>query len=259
MRSIREKSLLQVNVDGDERIKAHNDILLKKPKLQRVFDENFQRMESLAAHYFDADGLKIELGSGAVSMKKNNSDIQTSDIVPSSYNDLTLDAQNMELENNSVAMFFAQNVFHHFNDPEKFFNELTRVVKPGGGVIMLEPYHGPLARLIYTNFIPGETFDKTQPSWTSDHDGPMFGANQALSYIVFNRDKEKFETLYPDFEISFTCIQNNYLRYILSGGLNFRKLVPDAFDPILRFFEFLLKPLNSLFGIHYIIVLKRCR
>ena len=259
MRRIREKSLLQMNADGDERIEAHNNILHKKLKLQLVFDENFQRMESLAALFFDAEGLKIELGSGAVSMKKNNSSIQTSDIVDSIYNDLTLDAQNMQLEGNSVAMFFAQNVFHHFNDPEKFFGELMRVLKPGGGVVMLEPYFSPLAQIIYKNFIPGETFDKTQLSWASDRAGPMVGANQALSYIVFNRDKEKFQTLYPDLEISFTCIQNNYLRYIFSGGLNFQKLLPDAFDPILRLFEFLLTPFNSLFGIHYIIVLKRCR
>lgn len=259
MLKIREKSLLQINADGDERIEAHNEILKKKPKLQHLFDENFEKMEALATHYFDANGLKIELGSGAVSMKRNNKDIQTSDIVASSYNDMTLDAQNMHLDNNSVAIFFAQNVFHHFNNPEKFFDELMRVLKPGGGVIMLEPYHGPLASFIYKNFIPGEIFDKTQQSWASDNKGPMIGANQALSYIVFNRDKNKFHSLYPDFEISFTCIQNNYLRYILSGGLNFRKLIPDALDPLLKFFEFLLRPVNSFFGIHHIIVLKRCR
>ena len=259
MRGIREKSLLQINVDGDERIRAHTEILRKKPKLQILFDENFHRMESLARLFFHAEGLKIELGSGAASMKKNDSSIQTSDIVASIYNDLTLDAQNMQLEDSSVAIFFAQNVFHHFNDPEKFFDELMRVLKPGGGIVILEPYFGPLAQIIYKNFIPGETFDKTQTSWASDHKGPMIGADQALSYIVFNRDKKKFQTLYPNLEISFTCVQNNYLRYIFSGGLNFHKLLPDAFDPILRLFEFMLTPFNSLFGIHQIIVLKRCR
>lgn len=259
VQSIREKSLVNMNADGDDRIRAHHEILQKKPKLQRVFAENFSHMASLANRFFETDGLKIELGSGAVSMKNTMADVQTSDIVASAYNDLTLDAQNMALHDDTVAMFFAQNVFHHFNDPERFFDELMRVLKPGGGVIMLEPYHGPLAGFIYRNYIPGETFDKHQPEWTSSHDGPMIGANQALSYIVFKRDKAKFNELYPDLEIVFTGIQNNYLRYILSGGLNFRKLVPDALDPLLRFFETLLKPLNSFFGIHYVIVLKRCR
>lgn len=259
MLKLREKSLLLINADGDERIQAHKAVLKRKPKLQSIFDENFDQMAALAARYFNAKGLKIELGSGAVSMKQRYEDIKTSDIVSSQNNDLTLDALNMHLHDQSVAMFFAQNVFHHFNDPEKFFDELMRVLKPGGGVILLEPYYGPLASIIYKNFIPGETFDKTQKSWNSDNEGPMIGANQALSYIVFNRDRKKFQALYPDIEISFMCIQNNYLRYILSGGLNFRKLIPDAFHRVLKCFEFLLRPLNSFLGIHYIIVLKRCR
>lgn len=248
-----------MNADGDERIRAHHEILQKKPKLQQVFRENFNQMKALAKQHLHADGLKIELGSGAVSMKTTMPDVKTSDIVPSAYNDLTLDAQKMDIHDNSVAIFFGQNVFHHFNDPEKFFDKLMRTLKPGGGAILLEPYHGPLASFIYRNYIPGETFDKHQSEWNFSHEGPMVGANQALSYIVFNRDKAKFNELYPDFEIVFTGIQNNYIRYIFSGGLNFRKLIPDMLDPVLRLIEAILKPLISLFGIHYIIVLKRCR
>ena len=87
----------------------------------------------------------------------------------------------------------------------------------------------------------------------------MVGANQALSYMVFKRDIKKFEELYPEFKLVHTKIQNNYVRYILSGGLNFHKLMPDAFVPIFKIIEKILTPLKSLLGIHHIIVLKRLK
>jgi hypothetical protein len=54
----------------------------------------------------------------------------------------------------------------------------------------------------------------------------MEGANQALSYIVFERDRERFERLFPDLEIVEQSWIANYPRYLLSGGLNFRQLLP---------------------------------
>lgn len=255
----REKELLNIDVDKIDRINVHKEILLKKPMLMEVFDENFRDMANLADKFFNADGLKIELGSGAVSMKSSIKDVITSDVVYSKHNDCVIDAQNMDIQDDSVAMFFAQNVFHHFNDPVKFFDELKRVLRPGGGVVLIEPYYGVLASYIYKNHIPGETFNKKQSKWTSDHDGPMAGANQALSYIVFKRDIKEFERLYPEFEITHTQIQNNYVRYIISGGLNFHKLMPDVLNPFFKGLEKLLGQFKSFFGLHYIIVLKRIK
>ena len=49
----------------------------------------------------------------------------------------------------------------------------------------------------------------------------------ALSFIVFKRDREFFLQEFPKFEIVYEKIYSNYLRYLLSGGLNFRQFVPD--------------------------------
>jgi hypothetical protein len=37
-----------------------------------------------------------------------------------------------------------------------------------------------------------EDFDKTMPGWTTDAIGPMHGANQALSYIFFDRARASY-------------------------------------------------------------------
>jgi len=55
----------------------------------------------------------------------------------------------------------------------------------------------------------------------------MEGANQALSYIVFKRDVHLFLKKYPQLELVEQKVFSNYLRYLLSGGLNFRQILPS--------------------------------
>ena len=50
--------------------------------------------------------------------------------------DLVLNAEDLELKDNSVRSLFCQNCFHHLSDPRKFFREASRVLTVGGGVIM---------------------------------------------------------------------------------------------------------------------------
>ena len=256
--SMRESSLKNIDIDGDARIAAHSQILETKPMLQTVFAENFRCMLDGADRLFSATGDRLELGSGAVSIKAISEDIITSDIVSSKYNDLVLDGQNMSIEDDSLAVIFAQNVFHHFNDPERFLSEASRTLKKGGGIVLLEPYHGPLASFIYKFMISEEDFDKAQLSWKSNTTGPMLDANQALSFIVFDRDYKTFKSKFPEFELVSNEIRSNYLRYMLSGGLNFKSLAPAWSEPVLRFLEGVLSPFRRLLGIHHIIFIRKC-
>lgn len=54
--------------------------------------------------------------------------------------------------------------------------------------------------------------------WRSDASGPMLGANQALSHIVFLRDRARFESESPELELRQSFTLGNYLRHLLSGG-----------------------------------------
>jgi hypothetical protein len=70
----------------------------------------------------------------------------------------------------------------------------------------------------------------------------MHGANQALSYIVFERDRALFEQRCPTLEVVVREPLTNWLRYLLSGGLNFRQLVPSRTEEVLRALVRLLAP-----------------
>ena len=51
----------------------------------------------------------------------------------------------------------------------------------------------------------------------------------------------------------------NYLRYLLSGGLNFRPLVPQGAAGAVAFVETLLTPLRRLLALHHVIVIRKRR
>jgi hypothetical protein len=83
----------------------------------------------------------------------------------------------------------------------------------------------------------------------------MENANQALSYIYFNRDKERFIQEFQDYEILEDSLLIPFgLRYIASGGLNFRQLLPDfMFNSVLKF----LDKRFTFFAVHWIIILRK--
>jgi SAM-dependent methyltransferase len=156
-----------------------------------------------------------------------------------------------------VRVVFGQNCFHHFPHPDRFFGELERVLQPGGGVILLEPYFGPFASLLFKRLFTSEGYDKKFPSWETPVAGPMNGANQALSYIVFNRDRREFERRFPSLKIVHEEPCRNYLKYLLSGGLNFRQLVPYWASPLIRALQWALSPLDRWLALHHVVVLRK--
>jgi SAM-dependent methyltransferase len=184
-------------------------------------------------------------------------EILSTDIKTAPNLDMVVDAQNMPFEANSIRGIYGINCFHHFPNPNLFFNELERVLNPGGGCVLIDPYYGFVASRFYKRIFDTETFDKTQKEWVNKDLGYMMGANQALSYIVFMRDKKKLEELHPNLEIVLQRPLNNYMRYLLSGGLNFREILPSFFTPLIKLGEYILTPFRRILGLHHIIVIRK--
>ena len=144
-----------------------------------------------------------------------------------------------------------------FRSPRASSSELERVLVPGGGAVLLEPYHGPLASLLYKRLFRSEGFDKRFPDWETPATGPMNGANQALSYIVFVRDRDRFQRSFRALRIVHEAPVGNYLRYLVSGGLNFRQLLPNAATALLAGMERAVASCNRWLALHHVIVLQK--
>lgn len=250
--------IVQVDLDSSRRFDAHRAILLRKRMLREVFSEfHSVFLELERRHFGRTPGLRIELGAGVSPIRDSDPSVLATDVVPAGHLDRILDAQALDLPAASVRALFGQNCFHHFPDPSRFFDETMRVVNPGGGAILIEPYHGPVATMLFKRLFRSERFDKRDPSWSAAITGPMEGANQALSYIVFTRDRDRFTRRYPKLEIVEQQPLTNHLRYLASGGLNFRQLAPEFAIPAIRLVEWLLRPLRRQLALHHVVVLRR--
>lgn len=245
-----------IDIDGAERIALHRRILSEKKILQGVFREFYDLCMRQNDQHFSGDGKLVELGAGTSLFQHFYPQILSSDIAPDPTLDLVVDALDMPFAPASVRAFFGINCFHHFPDPAQFFRELLRTLTPGGGCVLIDPFYGPLARRFYSRVFDSEHFSMEQREWKSEM-GIMQGANQALSYIVFFRDRARFEREFPELEIVESYPLLNYPLYFLSGGLNFRSLLPELLLPLVKGLERLLAPLAPVLGLHHVIVLRK--
>jgi SAM-dependent methyltransferase len=251
------------NLDRDsvDLLRVHADVIKNKKIIRHVFEEFYELCKNLDEIHLNGSGKIVEIGSGVSFIKEMNPSIVTSDIKDYDGVDIILDAQNMHFGNSQIHAFYGINCFHHLPNPKIFFSEVARTLKPGGGVVLIEPYYGLLSNIIYKKVHEDEFYDKNQLSWETGQDSGQYmtGANQALSYIVFERDRKIFEDLFPELEIVHSAVINNYIRYLVSGGVNFRQLLPDSAESWLSIIEKILAPFNRIFGLHQVIVLKRRR
>ena len=253
------KQVSKLDVDSKELTKKHSEIIKEKKLLRSAYDTFYKEMSNSCDTNFSGLGLEIELGSGVGYFKSIRNQIITSDIRDGFTYDMELDATNMTLKNDTVKCFFAINVFHHLSKPTKFFDELIRVLKKDGGCILIEPHNGLISRFIAKNVHKEEYFDVNEVNWDKQGtSGVLSNANQALSHNIFERDKEKFNKMYGK---NLQIIEKKYIlngiRYILSGGLNFKQLFPSYLIFILILFEKIFSPISKHWAPFRMIVIKK--
>jgi hypothetical protein len=74
---------------------------------------------------------------------------------------------------------------------------------------------------------------------------------------VFVRDRELYEKKYPHLKIVHQELAGNYLKYLLSGGLNFRQLLPDSFAGLVGLLERSISLFNRWIALHHVVVIRK--
>jgi SAM-dependent methyltransferase len=240
------------DIDDSATTLLHAEIIQKKPFLKKLYIDFYKQFER-AIPDFEKKVL-VELGSGGGFIKEVIPNVITSDILELPNVDKVFSVLDMPFEKENVDAFFMIDVLHHVTEPRAFFTEALRCLKIGGKIIMIEPANTLWSRFIYKNF-HHELFD-TQAQWEMKEHGPLSHGNGALPWIIFSRDRQIFEEEFPKLRI-VSMRNHTPIRYLLSGGLTLRQLVPSFTYSAVKAVEYLLSPLDNLLGMFQTIELQK--
>lgn len=234
-------------LDGPDAARHHACIIRQKPMLRALYTDFYRRIASR----LPADSNRVvEIGSGGGFIKEIIPNATTSDVQPLADVDMCFSATSLPFDAASLDAITMINVLHHVPDPRAFLREATRCLKTGGRVLMIEPANTLWSRFVYSRF-HHEPFNPTA-GWSFESSGPMSSANGALPWIIFCRDRIRFEREFPALRIR-EVRPHTPLRYVLSGGLSFRQLVPGIFAPLVCGAELILAPVNRWLGMFLLI------
>jgi SAM-dependent methyltransferase len=212
-----------LQVDAPDATARHRAIIEQKPFLMRLYREWYGQV---AAAVPAGDGAVLEIGSGAGFLARQLPGLVTSDLVPADGVRVVLDARQLPFRNDALKAIVMTNVFHHISRPRAFLTEAARVVRPGGAVVMLEPWLSWWSRVIYGS-LHHEPFVPAAREWEFSDGGRLSSANGALAWIVFRRDRATFEREYPQWQVDDISLDvGTPFRYLLSGGVSLRSLTP---------------------------------
>ncbi len=232
---------------------AQKSLLLNRPLIKRCYDDWYERLlrDTRSA---PARGAILELGSGGSYLKDLEPSIITSDVVEH-IADRVIDARRLPFGNESVRAILLTHTLHHIPDVDAFFAEAQRVLIPGGVIAMIEITHTPFARFFFTH-CHREPYRDDCREWSFAQADSMLDSNQALAWIVFVRDRSRFEQRYPTLKLE-TLAPLPWFTYFVSGGVTARYLVPNFMNGLLVGLERLLEPFASLFALHWHICVRK--
>jgi SAM-dependent methyltransferase len=208
------------------------EILQQKPFLSKIYEEWYR---IIAAAIPAGSGRVLELGSGAGFMRERIPDVIGSEVFFCSHVDLVLDARQLPFQDASLRAIVMTDVLHHIPDVAQFLREALRCLCPMGRIVMVEPWVTPWSSLIYRKF-HHEPFAPEAPEWNFPETGPLSGANGALPWMVFGRDRERFQREFSEFLIEDIQPLMPF-SYLLSGGVSMRSIVPGWMWHLVRVME----------------------
>lgn len=211
-----------VDLDDPATTALRTRIIAAKPFLKAIYDEWYGM---LAAALPPGEGRVLEVGSGAGYCSQFIAEMIPSERFVCPGVQVVLDGQRMPFARGSLRAIVMTNVLHHLPEVSCFFAEASRCLRAGGKILMIEPWVTAWSKFVYAH-LHHEPFHPEASDWSFASDGVLSGANVALPWIVFVRDRHQFASRFP--ELSVDCIRPFMpFRYLVSGGVGMRSLMPS--------------------------------
>ncbi len=234
----------------------------KNNNLKALLHERFDWMNE----YIKDGDVGIEVGAAAGFSKKfiKCKNFKISDFSSHDHLDYkNIDAHNTNFEDNKFDFVISSNMIHHLAFPMKFFDEMHRILKKKGKLIIFDA-HCSLILQIVLIIMKHEGFDFTKNVWSLDDPASknkdLWEGNSAIPFLIFNDQNLFKEKLGEKFEIKYlvTC---ECLLFLNSGGVTsktfyiplnifFLKIIKNIDNFLTRFFP-------KIFALGYKIVLEK--
>lgn len=211
-----------LDLDSPDTTALRRRIVMSKPFLRSIYAEWYDMISSRVP---GGQGQVLELGSGGGFFGEVVDGLITSDVFEIPGVDEVIDARDLPFGDGDLKAIVMTNVLHHIPDVAEFLREAQRTLRPGGRIVMIEPWNTAWSRYVHRQF-HDEPMIVDNPEWQFPESGPLSGANAALAWVIAVRDSERLEREWPGLRVSETSPFMPF-RYIVSGGVSLRSLQPS--------------------------------
>lgn len=236
------------------RLEDYRQRWLAKPALRAVYSDLHRRMRMLAA-----PGVALEIGGGIGNLAAGGDALLRIDIQASPGVDAVADAHRLPFADDSFATIYLFDVLHHLQCPLLFFAEASRVLRPGGRLVMIEPGITPLSRLLYGmgHEEPVDLSWRPAADCVPDPGKDPYASNQAIPTLLFKRSPQWLAAA----GLPLRIVEAGWLSlfvYPLTGGFKSWSLMPVTWvAPLLRVEDLLLPLLGPLMGFRLLVALEK--
>jgi SAM-dependent methyltransferase len=242
------------SLDFIETLQAHREAWERRPLLRSLYRGWYGRVERELS---PVAGPCVELGSGIGAFKEFRPTTVATDIAPSPWADEVTDAEDLPYDDASVGNLVMIDVLHHLPRPSRFLAEATRVLRPAGRVVLLEPYCSPVSTPVYRRFHHELTDLSVDPFGDQPlSSGAPFDANLALATLIFWRKLDRFQAMYPGLHLR-RRLRFAVLAYPLSGGFTKPAVLPAALERPVAWLERCLDFAAPLLAFRCLVTLER--
>ena len=239
-----------------------NEILLnkeswdKKPIVQKIYQSFFERVSAeLSPLSLTSNRKIVEIGSGMGMLKSRIPDLITTDLFPNPWIDLACTAYSLPFEEDSVSDILLIDVFHHLERPFAFLKEASRVLLPGGRVILLEPFISLTSFPVF-EFLHPEPVGKALEISLIDEppkDPAYYAAQGNATHIFFNKSADLSHCPLSILKtMSWSC-----WNYLLSGGFSKSAFYPKYFYHWISVIDKFLSHFPTVFAGRCLVVLEK--
>ena len=239
-----------------EFINKNSEYWNRKPLLQKLYADFYRLIAQNLSNL--PDRKIVELGSGLGNIREVIPDCLRTDLFPNPWIDQVENAYKLSFADESISDLILTDVFHHLRYPGTALQELKRVLRKGGRIVILEPCLSALGLLVYGALHDEPIAITKKIEWSA----PAGWSPEKIDYYAAQGNATRvfvghsFRPRLADWR-RIEIIRLSAIAYAASGGFSKPQLYPSSMLPLIKKVEKLLDLFPILFATRLLVILEK--